>query len=172
MLIVIDPGHGGKDPGAIYQGIQEKDLNLAISKSLQKYLEYYGFKTKFTRDDDRALSLKLRCTCANVFGADLFISVHCNAFKDSKVSGFEVHYYEQGKEIAQTISDNVFTHVQIDVRKVKQSNFIVLKHTLMPAVLLECGFMSNDSDLKKLTNASFREQLAKSIVLGLIAHYF
>jgi len=172
MLIVIDAGHGGKDPGAIYQGIQEKDLNLEIAKALSKQIKAYGNKAILLREIDETISLTSRCQIANTLNADLFLSIHCNAFSDSEISGFEAHYYREGKDLAQTISNHVSNLNLMNVRSIKKSNFTVLKHTLMPAILLECGFMSNKFDLERLCHDFFRENLCMSITLALMAHYF
>lgn len=90
--IMIDPGHGGKDPGAIANGVREKDVNLRMAKIMGKMLQAQGFTVHYTRTTDKFIPLEERTAMANAKAADLFISIHCNAYKDARVKGLEVYY--------------------------------------------------------------------------------
>jgi len=156
MRIIIDPGHGGDDPGAIGNGVKEKELNLAIALELKSRVlaglsqpeilnPGSGFQITLTRDSDTFLSLKNRVEIANQFKEGIFLSIHCNASLDSRAQGIEVFYYPsspEGEKLARSI---YFFLCQLgrEKRGTKPANFYVLKWTKVPAVLLECGFVSN-----------------------------
>lgn len=149
MKIMIDPGHGGSDPGAVSGEYMEaeKVLNLTASFFLGGVLNSLGHEVSFAR-------------VANDAGSGLFVSVHCNSFTDSKPSGFEVYHYlgsEVRKDYASSIRSRVSDLGEIGLHGtgVCASSFYVLKRTRMPAVLLELGFMSNSDDMEKLSDAVF-----------------
>lgn len=152
--IVIDPGHGGKDPGAISNGLKEKDINLKISKALKEELLRDGFTVKLTREDDRFLSLKERSDIGNSFKGDLFISIHCNSSLNTDASGTEVFIYNlknrETKALGERIALEISKSLNLKNRGVKEGNFAVLRCTKMKAVLIETAFLSNREDSKKL----------------------
>jgi len=105
MRIVVDPGHGGKDPGALRSRVREKDLNLAVAKELYKLLKKGNFEVKITRDNDTFIALSERSKIANSFKADLFVSIHTNSSKNRSANGFEVYFRSEkatDKEAAET----------------------------------------------------------------------
>jgi len=147
-LIVIDPGHGGKDPGAVANGLEEKNLNLQISRELGKRLLSKGILAQLTRGSDLDLSLEDRCKTANNWTADLFLSVHCNASPNPLAQGIETFHHPSspaGNRLAQAIHQELAKLGRRD-RGVKTAEFYVLKHTRMPAVLVECGFVTNPAE--------------------------
>lgn len=152
--IVIDPGHGGKDPGATSNGIKEKDINLKISKALKEELLREGFTVKLTREDDRFLSLKERYDIGNNFNGDLFISIHCNSSINAYASGTEVFIYnlknKETKDLGERIALEISKDLKLKNRGVKEGNFAVLRYTKMKAILIENAFLSNKEDAKKL----------------------
>jgi N-acetylmuramoyl-L-alanine amidase len=167
VLICIDPGHGGKESGANYDGNSEKDLNLSISLKLATKLKDSKIKAILTRYGDDTLSLNDRCAIANTLNADLFISIHCNAFTNGSAYGWEAYYHFSGKALATEITRWVASRDLLYNRGVKRAIFKVLTDTAMPATLLECGFMSNSFDLQKLRDNQFQDVLAGEIKNGI-----
>ncbi|MEG6567552.1 N-acetylmuramoyl-L-alanine amidase [Thermoanaerobacterium saccharolyticum] len=155
MLIVVDPGHGGSDSGAIGYGYFEKDINLSVSLKLRDVLEVNGIDVILTRDKDMTLELSERCDIANRNKADYFVSIHCNSFKDSSEKGTETYSYPgstSGAKLAKGVQQAIVTNLKTTDRGVKTANFYVLHHTNMPSILVELGFITNKDDLDLLLN--------------------
>ncbi len=173
-LIAVDPGHGGKDPGAIgIGGLREKDVVLDISRHLQSILAKNGMRVIMTRSDDRFVSLKGRTVIANRARADLFVSVHANAISLSRpdVNGVETFYHSaSGRPLASSIQQSVLQKFRMRDRGVKRAGFFVLKHSDMPAVLVEVGFVTGREDAPKLRDPAFRRQMAEAIADGVLKH--
>jgi N-acetylmuramoyl-L-alanine amidase len=147
MQICIDPGHGGR-PGAVYGGIKEKNIVLSISYLLRYDLMLNGFSVVMTRDIDKRISLQERCDCAYASGCDLFISIHADAYKNHNVSGMGCYVSKSASGTSFTTAHFIgqeFKRLFPDRkhRDLKQKNFYVVKHTPMPAVLVETEFLSN-----------------------------
>ncbi|GAB4324665.1 MAG: N-acetylmuramoyl-L-alanine amidase [Geminocystis sp.] len=173
VVVMIDPGHGGKDTGAIgIGGIQEKHIVLSISQQLARILEQQGIQVRMTRDSDYFVSLQGRTEMANRINADLFVSIHANSAGANKpqVSGYETYYFQNGKALADTIHRNVLRRVDVNDRKVRQARFYVLRTSNMPAVLVETGFVTGREDAAKLTNPAFQRQIAEAIAAGIIEY--
>ncbi|MTF39110.1 N-acetylmuramoyl-L-alanine amidase [Cyanobacterium aponinum] len=173
IVVMIDPGHGGKDPGAIgIGGVQEKHVVLSISQQLARILEQQGIQVRMTRDSDYFVSLQGRTEMANRINADLFVSIHANSAGANKpqVSGYETYYFQSGKALADTIHRNVLRRVDVNDRKVRQARFYVLRTSNMPAVLVEAGFLTGREDIAKLTNPTFQRQMAEAIAAGIIEY--
>ena len=161
-LIVIDPGHGGTDPGASYKNVQEKNLNLATSRMVRNNLvSKYEVDVALTRDDDQTIELKQRTDFANAQKADFFLSIHHNA---SGGSGFETFIFngtvpnetiELQTSIHTKIAKDILNKYGILDRGKKRANFHVLRETKMNALLIEVLFVDNEKDLKLLMNPSF-----------------
>ncbi len=188
-LIIIDPGHGGEDPGAIgADGVYEKDLNLAISKMLREELALRGYTVVMTREDDRLLygeaenikgirkisDLKNRVKIFNSYETAIAVSIHMNAFSSSKYHGTQIYYSEteDARALASAIRDAVRRDVQPDNnRPLKHSEGIyLLENSHIPTVLVECGFLSNPEECKKLSEKEYQKQLSFSIVCGIIEY--
>lgn len=187
MRIVIDPGHGGRDPGAVGRGgTKEKDVTLAVSKLLAQYLAPIA-EVKLLRSEDRsfgesvAADLRGRVAIAEQFMADIYLSVHCNAAASPSAQGMEAYTSPgQGKSdpIAEAIIqawNKEFPGMAIrkdlkDGDSDKEANFYVLRKTSMPAVLVEMGFISNPQEEKLLRDATWQDKAAKAIATG-IANY-
>ena len=212
--IVIDPGHGGVDPGAVGRnGLYEKDVNLAVSRMLRQYVEdSLKIKVILTRNRDLYLSLKERTNMANRNAADLFVSIHCNATaKGVNRSGFETYFLSEAKtneeravaalenaalkfdkveipnddisfifydlaqsafldesnQFAENIQASAERNLKIPSRGVKQAGFYVLHGAFMPAVLVECAFISNPEEERLLRQKEFQKQLAYCIFQGI-----
>ncbi|MBM7702214.1 SH3 domain-containing protein [Metabacillus iocasae] len=173
--IVLDAGHGGKDPGAVANGISEKDVTMGVIKHVQQMLLSAGVNVIMTRSNDTYPTLGGRVDVANKNKADLFISIHVNAGPPS-AQGAETFYdssrnprSEEGKKLAEEIQRQLVSLVGMKDRKVKAAGFQVIKYTNMPSVLVELGFVTNASDAKKL--ATQQELYAQAIVNGIIMYY-
>lgn len=173
LLVVLDPGHGGKDPGAVgIGGLQEKDVVLPISHHVRKTLESNGLQVRMTRWDDRFISLAGRTEMANRLDADLFISIHANAISMSRpdVNGAETFYYSNGRALAQAIQRSIIAKINMRDRGVKKANFYVLRNSAMPAVLVEVGFVTGRLDAPRLADPNFRQRMADAIADGILQY--
>jgi N-acetylmuramoyl-L-alanine amidase len=173
VLVVIDPGHGGKDPGTVgIGGVYEKNIILPISQEVSQILQRQGVRVMMTRNSDYFVSLQGRAQMANQARANVFVSIHANAISLSRpdVNGLETFYHQSGKELAQTIHRNILRRVDIGDRGVKQARFYVLRRTSMPSALVEVGFLTGQIDHSKLTNPAFRSQMAQGIAAGILEY--
>ena len=171
MVVMIDPGHGGADPGAVgIGGLQEKGINLAISQRIQQVLQQQGVTAILTRSDDREIDLDPRVLHAERANADLFVSIHSNAISLSRpdVNGLETYYYDTGYGLAQSIHNTVLRRTNMLDRGIRQSRFYVLLYTSMPAVLVETGFVTGQEDAARLRNPAARDQIADAIAEGIL----
>lgn len=208
--ILIDPGHGGKDPGALGKsGAQEKEIVLDISKRLKRALVKRGFKVSMTRDRDEFITLQRRTEIAGELKVDLFVSVHANSSPAKSAQGLEVfslksltlserddeqrrsneemffknlHMHQQAPQVKNIVSDmmydykqfqsepfsrqmanDVSRHAKVKNRGEKLAQFYVLRNTLVPAVLIETGFLSNPKEEKLLKSGWYRQKVAEAI---------
>ena len=186
--IVIDPGHGGNDSGAIGPtGVMEKNVTLKVALELQRLLEAEGARVVMTRDTDRTVSEKgaaasdieelgARCDVANRIGADIFISIHADSFTRPEARGTTGYYYSksttgQGQKLADCIRRNLIEQLGTPSRGTQPCNFYVVKHTDMPATLIELGFISNKDEEKLLNSDEGVKKAAQGILDG-IEDYF
>lgn len=168
----LDFGHGGKDPGAIGNGLREKDITLSVGLKVGKELERHGIKVGYSRKNDKTISLNDRTKLANNFGANVFVSIHTNAFGDSKVQGVETFSYptsKSGARLAKNIQDEVIkTKLYHRNRGLKTANFAVLRQTKMTASLIEMAFITNKQDANLLKNK--QNEFAIAITKGILNH--
>lgn len=168
QTIVIDAGHGGKDPGAINGAYREADAALDISYLLAEELIKQGYKAIMTRSDDTFIELYDRCKIANYHNADLFISIHLNASTNKSAYGIETWSHPnsiKGNQFASFVQKALIDELQARDRGVKQSSGLcVLKHTKAPAILIETGFISNDNECKKLFDSEYQKRIIKAII--------
>jgi N-acetylmuramoyl-L-alanine amidase len=172
-VVILDPGHGGQDPGTIgIDGLREKDLVLPISLDVAEILKKQGIEVRMTRDTDIFISLEGRTDFANNINADLFVSIHANAINLSRpdVNGLETYYYESGRRLAEVIHWNILNSVNIDNRDIRRARFYVLRHSAMPAVLVEVGFVTGAIDASNLKDPNHRRQMAEAIARGIIQY--
>jgi len=180
--IFIDPGHGGRDPGAIGpSGLQEKDITLDIAKRAAELLEDQGARVRLSRARDDFVGLKERAEMANRFDAEIFVSVHINSNRSSGKSGISTYYYSPPADSPSRARDrrqlawNIQTELSSTLKRpnlgLYRAEFVVLRYTTMPAVLLEIGFISNHEEEKLLKERGFREQAAQAIARG-IGYYY
>jgi len=174
--IAIDAGHGGTDPGAVKNGLQEKDIVLDISKRLQNKVTSAGSLPLMTRTTDVYIPLADRVLDAENRGADIFVSIHVNSFADPGANGTETWYSDkyqsqESKELAESIQNELVDELGLRDRGVKEGSFVVIRDSNMPSVLVEVAFLSNSEEAKLLANATFRERAAKAIYNG-VENYF
>ena len=174
MKIAVDAGHGGKDPGAVKNKIKEKEINLKIAKYLKDDLEELGYEVYMTRIDDTLEGLYHRAGNANEENCDIFVSIHNNAASNKNASGSEVIYYPEsnkGKQLAECIQRNQIKALDSNDRGVKTNdNFVVLNSTLMPAVIVESLFITNDENRRMLSNEETLYTIAEAIKSGIVEY--
>ncbi len=183
-VITIDPGHGGRDPGTRYGKILEKDLNLEISKVLQKELEKQGAIVYLIRDKDEDFSkntdyrkkrgdLKRRIDFIEEKQSDIYLSIHLNWYSDYYYRGSEILYTnvnDKNKILAETLRYSLIDN-KIKTRELKKTDLFLYKNTKIPGVLIECGFLSNRDDRYLLQTTKYQEKLSKAITDGVILYF-
>ncbi|MBQ7407296.1 MAG: N-acetylmuramoyl-L-alanine amidase [Clostridia bacterium] len=187
--IVLDAGHGGEDCGAIGKnGVFEKDLNLLITKELGRQLSELGYEVLYTRKEDHLLykeeenikglrkiyDLKNRVKFASEKENAIFVSIHMNAFSDEKYSGLQVFFsknHEQSRALANAVQLQVKEKIQPENRRsIKEGTGMYLMENLYcPAILIECGFLSNAEECEKLCEKEYQNKLCFSILCGIIS---
>lgn len=185
IVLVIDPGHGGNDPGHLPEdstlSLAEKELNLKVAKYLGGYIEQYlqNVEVVYTRTDDSYPTLNDRVEKANTIKADYFISIHCNGNHKNGVHGTETHVHDLGvkgsADLARSIEDQFKERAGRHSRGVKdqhdlQHSLQVLKYTKMTSVLVECGFITNEHEAKFLNTSSGQEIIASAIFRAFRGH--
>ncbi|AHF07125.1 N-acetylmuramoyl-L-alanine amidase family protein [Desulfitobacterium metallireducens] len=186
-IIVIDPGHGGQDPGAQYQGVKEKDINLDIALHLRETLMARGYNVILTREVDKdfylpnfvlgriakRVELNQRVQMASLNNADLFISIHSNSYPGISY-GMETFYYvksSSGKALADRIQKELKQIQPDNKRNSKSGDYYLLNQTRMPAVLVEVGFLSNAKERKLLQTTSYQEKIAEAMANGIEGYF-
>lgn len=183
--VFIDPGHGGIDSGARYNHLLEKDITLALSRELGRQLEAQGARVVYTREGDvdyytkgkggKRNDLLARVEKINRSGADVFVSVHCNAVKGSQWFGAQVFYNarrEENQKIAEGMQALLRAFPPGNKRQAKEdAQILILKEAQLPGVLVEAGYLSNPKEAALLSDAAYREQFAGQLVKAL-AWYF
>ncbi|WP_018704759.1 N-acetylmuramoyl-L-alanine amidase family protein [Anaeromusa acidaminophila] len=189
MRVVVDPGHAGRniDPGAVNAttGLQEADVALSVSRLVEKYLLAVGYEVKLTRIDwEQAETddLSYRTALANDWGADIFISLHCNSAENPRAEGYEV-WTSPGDTLGDTLATSLYRQIadEFPDRKGrtdysdgdpdKESRFYVLVHTDAPACLVEMAFISNEEEAALLADAAWQDRYARAIARG-VTDYF
>jgi N-acetylmuramoyl-L-alanine amidase len=182
-VVLIDAGHGGFDPGKMAgEQILEKDINLKIAKKLQTYLEQGGATVIMTRVTDEALAedkkddMRSRKEIANTSHGDILVSIHQNSYPDSKVSGYQIFYYntsDNSKNLANNINNKLKETVNPNNRLLPAANknYFVLRQTELPAVIVECGFLTNSSDKYNLTTDKYQSKIAWGIYMGIVDYF-
>ena len=183
--VMIDPGHGGKDPGAIgLAGVREKDVVLDVSLELARQLREWGAEVRLTRDSDRQVAgpdapkredLQARVDLANNWPAEIFISMHSNANNNRDIKGTEAYVSRNSSDASKRLATAMHTHMVNDLglpdRKVLKSDFYVIKNTSMPGMLMEIAYVSNAEEEAKLGDPNFRKQAATAMAEG-VKDYF
>lgn len=190
-VIMIDPGHGGIDPGAVGRtGVLEDEINLKIAFKLRRLIEQFGGVGLMIREDDSGLysegksrirdmkneDLRERHRIINESGADILISIHLNFFPQSQYYGAQCFYNkgdEEGKKLAELIQAELVDVIKNNnTRKAKSIDSVyILKNNKMPSVLIECGFLSNHEEERLLQNDNYQEKLAWAIFMGVMKYF-
>lgn len=170
---VLDPGHGGKDPGAIGSEVDEKTLTLATAKKLEEKLRNQGASVTLTRADDTYMMLEERAAISNSSNTTAFISLHYNSSEEQAAHGIETFYYQgiENQRLADSVQASIINHVNLNNRGAKQANFQVLRDNNQPAILIELGFISNPEEQKLVQTDHYQEEATKGIVAGLEAYF-
>lgn len=185
--IVIDPGHGGIDPGKVgVNNVYEKEINLKISLLLREILEQNDCRVILTRESDKGLyqetdsnkkmsDLRKRCELINESGADAVVSVHQNSFFQESSKGAQVFYQSssmEGKRLAEIMQKQMISSLDQGNRRAAKANdnYYMLKNTQEVMVIVECGFLSNPEEAKKLTESTYQRQVAWAIALGTLQY--
>ncbi|OGV49342.1 MAG: hypothetical protein A2X49_11690 [Lentisphaerae bacterium GWF2_52_8] len=193
-LVVLDPGHGGNDKGASSWLYREKDLSLQLAKKIRTLLQKKGYTVLLTRESDFFISLEGRCAVANRKGADLFVSIHCNAAYDRSINGIETFtmppagapstasaksdagkalgnkYDKNNFRLAYEIHKSLVLKTGATDRGLKHARFYVLKNTSCPSVLVEAGFLSNSTEERSLGRKEYQDMIAQSIADGIVRY--
>ena len=182
-VIVVDSGHGGLDPGAIYKDIYEKDITLAIGKYLQKYLSELGATVIMTRNSDSDLSKGVknhrkkadfdeRIKIINKEYVDMYVSIHLNYLTDTKYYGAQVFYNKDNKRLAESIQNYLNENTNTD-RKIKQIPSSTYMYDLLTTkgVLVECGFLSNSMERSKLISKEYQIEFANKLARAISYYY-
>lgn len=178
-VIILDAGHGGFDPGALGKGnVTEKDINLEITLKLQELLEKSGTTTFLTRADEESVGenkredMKNRKIIRNVENSDLFVSIHLNSYPQESVKGAQTFFAgdEKSKLLAECVQNKLKEVVEPGNNRVAKelSSVYLLKNVEIPAIIVECGFLSNNEELEKLQDNKYQEKLAWAIYLGIM----
>ncbi|MBL9132937.1 MAG: N-acetylmuramoyl-L-alanine amidase [Verrucomicrobiaceae bacterium] len=170
--VVIDAGHGGKDPGTIWYHRVEKHLALDVAKRVEAGLRAKGIKTFMTRRTDSFVELDQRARLANKIPASIFVSIHFNADgRDFGKNGAEMHYYgPKGLYLGQRLNTAFDRHVKLGCRMlVQRKRLVVLRETKAPAVLVECGYLTHRTNSWLCSLANHRQAIANAIVAGILA---
>lgn len=185
-VIVIDAGHGGSDPGKIgVAGTQEKNINLKIALYLKEILEAQDMKVLLTREKDEELStdsskrkisdMKERVSLIEKNKADIVVSIHQNSYTDPKIYGAQCFYYtplEEGKTLAAILQEQIISSTnQTKIREIKgNEDYYLLKHSKVPTVIVECGFLSNPKEEQLLLKEEYQRKMAWAIHLGIVKY--
>lgn len=184
-VVVIDPGHGGRDPGKVgIDGQLEKDINLSIALRLKEYLEASDVDVILTREDDRGLYLegegnkkmsdmKKRCRMIEEADPDLAVSIHQNSYHEEYVSGGQVFYYknsQKGKTLAEILQRRF--HYVLGEKNSRQAkangNYYLLLHVKSPIAIVECGFLSNRAEAGRLQDQEYQDRMAWTVHMGIM----
>lgn len=180
--IIIDPGHGGGDPGAIgNSGSKEKDINLNIALKLQQFIEQNGGLSLMTRTEDEMLGgnkrddMKIRKKLREENSGDIFVSIHLNSFPQESCKGAQTFYAnnEESKELAEKIQKNMVKYLDENNSRIakKLTDVYLLKNVNIPSVIVECGFLSNSIEEKLLLDEGYQSKIAFSIYSGIIEYF-
>ena len=169
--VIIDAGHGGHDRGASSGLVYEKHLALDTALRLEYYLKQKGIRTKTTRRSDVFISLPGRVSIGNRYSKAIFVSVHYNHTWKRAPSGLETFYYgSEGKKLATHVQNGISSKLRAPNRGVKYARFYVIRHSKHPAILVECGFVSNSKERARMKKAWYRQSLAEGIGEGILKY--
>lgn len=186
-VVVLDAGHGGIDPGKVgINGELEKDINLAIAQKVKRYLEQQDIEVIMTRQEDvglykesdsnkKVVDMKARLAIIEEASPQLAVSIHQNSYPDASISGMQVFYYkdsQKGKDAALLMQEQMIASMQPKKEREAKDNgtYYLLKKTTVPLIIVECGFLSNDTEAALLATDAYQEKIAWSIHLGILRY--
>ncbi|MBC7221694.1 N-acetylmuramoyl-L-alanine amidase [Candidatus Bipolaricaulota bacterium] len=171
ILVVVDAGHGGHDPGAVVAGVQEKDINLALALLVQRKARGTGIRVVLTRTTDVYVDLVERVRMAEAIGAVLYVSIHANYHRDPKICGVETWVdtgaHAESLRLAESLQRAVVLATGAADRGVRRQT-LYLRHTKLPAALVEVGYLSCPAEREKLLDQAYQERIAEGIVQGIL----
>ncbi len=187
LCVILDAGHGGNDPGKIgVDGTQEKDLNLILANKVRLLLEQQGIRVIMTRESDAGLydegasnkkvqDMKRRCSLMNEENPACVVSIHQNSYHEESIHGAQVFYYStstEGKAMAEILQEELIRVADPDNKRQAKANdsYYLLKKTSPPICIVECGFLSNWEECKKLQDENYQERLAWAIHMGVMRY--
>jgi N-acetylmuramoyl-L-alanine amidase len=166
--VVIDPGHGGQDNGGKWGQVYEKHLALDTAVRLETNLKKMGFQTVMTRRSDYFVTLPQRVSIGNRYKNAIFVCIHYNYTWKQDVSGLETFYYSsEGQRLAQCVQSSLVRRTRTVDRNAKFARYYVLRNSTLPAILVEGGFVTNESERNLMKSGGFREAIARSIAEGI-----
>lgn len=178
VVIVVDPGHGGEDPGKVgTNDVLEKDLNLQIAKKVKKLLEEAGIKIVMTRTNDKVPDAKKedlnqRIKLINETKPKLALCIHQNSYPDAKIKGAQVFYHTttpEAEDVASIVQEELRTVDPTNTRQIKENDtYFMLKNSQVPTIIVECGFLTNPEEAAKLTQEEYQDQIAQAICEGVV----
>ncbi|MFF2178537.1 N-acetylmuramoyl-L-alanine amidase [Lysinibacillus sp. NPDC058147] len=177
-IIIIDPGHGGKDPGTVVGSYSEKAITLKVGTLVKQKLEAAGAKVYMTRTGDTYPSLQDRVDFTNANYGEIFVSIHVNSAANTSAQGTETYYaistgdmYQEDIDLATFVNNQIVNNLNMKNRGVKEEQYYVIRNTIIPAILVELGFLTNNEDRGKMTNDQYAELFADSIYKGISQYY-
>ena len=177
-IIIVDPGHGGKDVGTLSGSNYEKTINLKVGTLVKQKLEAAGANVLMTRTGDTFPTLQDRVNFTASNYGEIFVSIHVNSATNTSAQGTETYYakttgdmFEEDKDLAKFVNDQIVNNLKMKNRGVKEQKFYVIANTIIPAILVELGFLSNSEDRAKLTDDQYIELFAESIYQGIVQYY-
>ncbi|WP_143289471.1 N-acetylmuramoyl-L-alanine amidase family protein, partial [Brunnivagina elsteri] len=173
LLVIIDPGHGGKDSGAPgIGGTLEKNIILPIGIRVAQILQQNGVQAVMTRNSDYFVTLQGRVDMADRANANVFVSIHANSAGASRpdVNGLETYYYDSGLGLARIVHSTILQSLNIRDRGVRKARFYVLRKSSMPSILVETGYMTGQDDIARLQTSQYQNQMADAIARGILQY--
>ncbi|MEY9977746.1 N-acetylmuramoyl-L-alanine amidase [Lysinibacillus sp. RC79] len=177
-IIILDPGHGGKDPGTVVGSNSEKAITLKVGTLVKRKLEAAGAKVYMTRTGDTYPSLQDRVDFTNANYGEIFVSIHVNSAANTSAQGTETYYaistgdmYQEDIDLATFVNNQIVNNLNMKNRGVKEEQFYVIRNTIIPAILVELGFLTNSEDRGKMTDDQYVELFADSIYKGISQYY-
>jgi N-acetylmuramoyl-L-alanine amidase len=177
VLVMIDPGHGGRDPGAINaSGLREVDVIMPIAKRVSDILARQGIAVKMTRNGDDYVGLDERVAISRDAGASLFVSIHANSIDGRPdVNGLELYHYNLGQSFAETVHNTVLDYVNkngfyLGDRRVRSARFLVLRKSAIPAILVETGYLTSEAEAARLRRDDYQRVMAEGIAKGIVQY--
>ncbi len=166
--VVIDPGHGGHDNGGQWGKVYEKHLALDTATRLESTLQKMGYQTVLTRRSDYFITLPERVSTGNRYRNAIFVSIHYNYTWKEQVSGLETFYYNsEGQRLAELVQNSIVRNTHTVDRNAKFARFYVIRNSTLPAILVEGGFVSNETERNRMKSAWFRDLIARGIAEGI-----